>query len=194
MANNRGEYQKKIERKKKFYSIVSVTFILIGVVLFSYLAVQSAENVQDIDHSQLNIYTGECQYRVHKHRKGATYIFALSNGHEVRVSRNDVLNAEQLDEHKHLLVRYSTMYSNPLYRSYGAVSITSMDGTVEFVNMEESRRQSVVSAWISSILALICLLFEVLLIVISYGEKWKRWYRKQQKQMRKEKNHYQSDT
>lgn len=179
MAKNRGEYQKKKERKEKFSAIVSVSFFLVAILLFSYLAVHSVVNVRDIDRNRLNSYAGEYEYRVREHRRGATYIFTLGNGHEVHVSMSDVRNADQLREHKHLIVRYSTTYSNPLYRFYGAVSITSADGTVEFVNWKDARRQSVVSGWLASAFAFISLLFEMLLIVICYGSKWKVWYRKQ---------------
>ena len=77
---------------------------------------------------------------------------------------------------------------------YGAVSITSMDGSVEFVSMEESRRQSATYAWISSILTLVYAAVTSLLIVIAYGRKWKNWYRKHRKQMQDKWKHYQSDT
>ena len=179
MAKNRGEYQKKKERKEKFSAIVSISFFLVAIWLFSYLAVHSVVNVQDIDHNRLNTYAGEYEYRVKVHRRGATYIFTLGNGDEIHVSRSDVRNVDQLREHQHLVVRYSTTYSNPLYRFYGAVSITSVDGTVEFVNSEDARRQSVVSGWLASAFAFIILLFEMLLILICYGPKWKAWYRKQ---------------
>lgn len=184
MAKNRGEYQKKKERKEKFSAIVSISFFLVALLLFSYLAVHSVVNVQDIDHNRLNTYAGEYECRVKEHRRGkvTTYIFSLGNGDEVRFSMSDVRNADHLHEHEHLIVQYSTMYFNPLYRFYGAVSITSVDGTVEFVNPEDARRQSVVSGWLSSVFALVCLLFELLLIVISFGPKWMAWY---QKQMRK---------
>ena len=196
MAKNKGEYQKKKERKEKFSAIVSISFFLVGILLFSYLAVHSVVNVQDIDRNRLNSYVGDYEYRVKEHRRGtgATYIFTLSNGHEVHVSMRDVRNADQIKEHKHLILRYSTTYSNPLYRFYGAVSITSMDGTVEFVNSQDARRQSVASGWLASIFALICLLFEALLIVICYGPKWKAWYRRRRKQIQNKWNHYESDT
>lgn len=184
MAKIRGEYQKKKERKEKFSAILSISFFLVAILLFSYLAVHSVVNVQDIDRNRLNSYAGEYEYRVKEHRRGtgATYIFVLGNGDEVHVSMSDVLNADQLREHKHLAVRYSTMYSNPLYRFYGAVSITSVDGRVEFVNWQDARRQSVVSGWLAFAFTFICLLFELLLIMICYGPKWKAWYRKQMHQ------------
>ena len=193
MAKTKGSYQRKLERKSQFSAVFSVAFFLIGLFLFSYLAIQSAVNVSDIDHDRLNTYAGSCAYRVIIHRRGATYVFTLGNGHEVHVGRSDVQNTEYLDSHDQLVVRYTTMYSNPLHRMYGAVSITSMDGSVEFVSMEESRRQSAAYAWISSILTLVYAAVTSLLIVIAYGRKWKNWYRKHRKQIQKKRNHYLSD-
>ena len=146
MAKTKGSYQRKLERKSQFSAVFSVAFFLIAVLLFSYLAIQSAVNVSDIDHDRLNTYAGSCDYRVQIHRRGATYVFTLGNGHEGHVGRSDVQNTEYLDSHDQLVVRYTTMYSNPLHRMYGAVSITSMDGSIEFVSMEESRRQSITYA------------------------------------------------
>lgn len=189
MTRKRGEYQRRKERRNKISNVLCILFFLFGAALMLYGLVQASVNVRDIDHGTLNSYTGEYEYRLTvgsgRHRS-STYIFTLGNGDVVLASKREVDHQEQLDENDVLTFQYTTMFSNPLYGRYSAVFITSADGEIEFVNADQSRRESVSAIWISSIFSLLSLSIIVFLLVVIYNtDNWKKRYQNWRKKRNK---------
>jgi len=186
MARKRGEYQRQKEHRNKISNILCILFFLFGAVLMLYGLVQASVNVWDIEHGTLNAYTGEYEYRVKvsfgRHRN-TTYVFTLGNGDVVLASKQEIENPERLNDNDVLTFQYTTMLSNPLYGRYSAVSVTSADGEMEFVNADRSRRESVSVIWLSSIFSLLSLSIMVFLLVVSfYTDNWKKRYQNWRKQ------------
>lgn len=190
MARKRGEYQRRKERQNKISNILCVLTILLFILLFLYPLIQESVNVYDIDHDSLNTYTGSFEYRINtgflgRHRS-TTYVFTLDNGDVLLVLGRFLENEESLNENKELRFQYSTMYSNPLYGRYSAVSITTTDGEATILDIDRSRRDSVFGIWLFSIMILLCLGLLVALLVMSYyAGDWKRRYEKWRKKRRK---------
>lgn len=189
MARKRGEYQRRKERQNKVSCVLGILFFLFATALMLYGLVQASVNVRDIDHGTLNSYTGEYEYRlkvsIGRHRN-TTYVFTLGNGDVVLASKREIENQERLDENDILTFQYTTMFSNPLYGRHSAVSITSADGEVEFVNADRSRRESVSAIWLSSFFSLLFVfLIAFIIAIFCYTNNWKKRYQNWRKKRRK---------
>ena len=182
MGRKRGAYQHRKEWQNKAGSILGILFFLFATVITIYGLIQATVNVRDIDTNTLNTYTGSYEYRlkVSTGRYGSScYEFTLGNGDAVLASKREVDNPEQLDNNEMLAFRYTTMFSNPLYKLYSAVSITTVDGEVVFVDADESRKESVFEIWLSLLLAL--LFISVIASIIGiywYAGDWRKTFLK----------------
>ena len=189
MARKRGEYQKRKERQDKISTIIVALFFFVGTALMLYGLVQAAVNVYDIDHNTLNTYTGEYQYRLkmrYGRRGRSSYIFTLDNGDVVLISEREIDHEELLGDNNILTFQYTTMYSNPLYGRYSAVSVTSADGDVEFVNVNRSRKESVLAIWTTTILSILTIsICSFYILCVSSVYNWKKRYQNWHKKMRK---------
>ena len=189
MARKRGEYQKRKERQDKVSTIIVALFFFVGIMLMLYCLVQAAVTVYDIDHNTLNTYTGEYKYQLKvgygRHRR-SSYIFTLDNGDTILVSKRELDHEELLGDNSVLTFQYTTMFSNPLWGRYSAVSVTSADGNLEFVNANRSRKESVSAIWTASILFIptvaVCSFY---ILSVSYVYNWKIRYQNWRKKMLK---------
>ena len=186
MARKRGEYQRRKERQNKLSNYICVLGILLVILFFLYSLIQESVNVYDIDHDSLNTYTGSFEYTTRRTTRHTIHVFTLDNGDELRFSGRFIENKKMLNESKELCFQYSRMYSNLLYRSYSATSITSTDYEVTIVDIDRSRRESITGIWLWAIMTLLCIGLLVGLLVMSYhAGDWKRRYQKWRKKRSK---------
>ena len=186
MARKRGEYQRRKERQNKLSNYICVLGILLVILFFLYSLIQESVNVYDIDHDSLNTYTGSFEYTTRRTTRHTIHVFTLDNGDELRFSGRFIENKKMLNESKELCFQYSRMYSNLLYRSYSAISITSTDEEATIVDIDSSRRDSVTGIWIFSIMVLLCGGLLITLFVMSYyAGDWKKRYEKWRKKRSK---------
>ena len=177
MTREKGKPQKRKERLNKRTNILCIILLFGVILLFTYGLVQEAVNIRDINHQTLNSYTGTCKYEYHisfgRHRSNY-YLFTLDNGDVVFVTSNLVENEDNLIHCTEFDIQYSTIYSNPFYRRYAAVSITSADGAISFLNVDRAHGRSVESVWICSVMLLLLagfLTVFLLLIYTAYGKQ-----------------------
>ena len=175
MARKRGEYQRRKELQNKITNLVVVLGFLVFTLFFLYDLIQCSMDVYDIDHDSLNTYVGSFQYTTRKTTRHTIHVFTLENGDELCVSGRFIENEEMLTESKELRFQYSAWYSNLLYGSYSALSITTTDEEITIVDIDRSRRDSVAGIWIFSIMAVLSSSMLVGLFVMSdYTCNWKR--------------------
>lgn len=176
MSRKRGEYQKRKERQNKLTGMLCIILLLFVILFFSYCLVQEAVNISDINHNALKRYTGTCSYEYHRGygRHGNNYyVLTLDNGDAVYVSNKLIENKDHLNHYAEFTIQYSSVYSNPFYRRYSAVTITSADGTTSFLSIDRAKGRSIEAVWICSLmlLLLVGLLTAYLLLIYTVYRK-----------------------
>ena len=150
----RGAYQKAKERKNKISGILfSITVVLLTVLLL-WAIVQSAVTVHNIDNGTYQTYSGAFTYRIDKgygRHRSSLYHFTLGNGDNLAINASLVEYKEKLENLETLTFCYST-FPISVMGHHSVIAISSPDGSVDFVTLQDTRADDIGKIWVFSIL------------------------------------------
>ena len=172
----RGVYQKAKERNNKLRDIFSTFAVVLVTVIFIWGITESAVAVSNIDNNTYREYSGDhtCQVAVKYGKyRSVTYRFTLENGDKLVADYSSVADKEELEQVDSLHFVYST-FPQTITGYYRAIAISSADGSVDFVSLQDTRGVCVSQIWTLSILLGVWLLLWIGVIVISFLLRYKR--------------------
>lgn len=172
----RGAYQKAKERSNKLSDIFSAIVVVLVTIIFIWGITESAVTVSNIDNNTCREYSGDhtCQVVVKygKYRSVA-YRFTLDNGNKLVADYSSVAKKEEMEQLDTLRFQYST-FPQTITGHYRAIAISSADGSVDFISLQETREVCVSQIWILSILLAFWLLLWIGVVVIAFLLRNKR--------------------
>lgn len=158
----KGVAQRRNERRKIITTNLSFALTFIIGLVFAVLVFQNTSLLINWENGGVLEYQG--QYTIEKDPlslRSINYKITLSNGDVLKIHSNHIQNRllvsndEKIPAHlEELSFRYSS-YKKPIHGTHTVISITSMNGSSEFVN--EAYMKSVITAEIIvySVLALL---------------------------------------
>lgn len=186
MARKRGEYQRRKERENKCATIFAVFMWVLLAFTLTWLIVECAVTINQINENSLNEYTGPYTYEVRRGSRNGSgyYLFTLDNGDILTIEKYSCENPEILDECETLAFKYSDIPELNLFRkSYTAVAIETIGGEKEVRNIEKSYRECVAVVCLCSLLLVFWFFLLGFFVRLAYftGDWKKRYLQWQQK-------------
>lgn len=183
MAQKRGEYQRRKERKMRTGIVCGLLLFLCAILLCVYGIVDSTYTIRQIDNGTFQEYTGKYSYeyvsgaRLFSRGRSRYYRLTLDNGVVITYSAGSRYK-EIFDENPVIHVKY---FQEPFLNQYSAVSIATADGSVILESLESSRQFSVSIIRALPIVILFFSLLSVFFLMLLFEKQIKHFLRKHKK-------------
>ena len=193
MARKRGAYQKRIERQNKRRLILALFVWLLLAFLIIWMIIEAAFMLKDINTGTLKEYTGSYSHSIRKTygRRHAVdwHSFALDNGDVVIIQTYLCDHEDVLNDNPELIIMYSAIPHRFFPISYAAASITTSDGEIVILDVEQSKEECIGEIRsLSVVLVIWFFLLALALVMLLCTDNWIKRYQKRRKQRKKTKD------
>ncbi len=172
MANNKSH---KITSKKKFGNITSVCILSIIILVLTLYFVQDIAIFVHTNSGRNCEYSGSYELRKIHRTRNTTYQFTLENGDTVTAIPGKIENNQRIEDFDELKFSYTLFKTAPFF-THTAVSITTTDGEICFLSIDDTLAEARLGIWTFAILIGI-----IVSVVIAGGVVWWRLLRSSKK-------------
>ena len=124
-------------RKQKITNILAMGFLVVMLLFFVLYTAQNALLYVHTNSNKLYKYSGHFEVSQIRRHRNTTYQFTLDNGDIITANPDIMQSNQRIEEFSELYFLY-TPTKNIIFSAYTAVEITTLDGTIIFLDKNDS--------------------------------------------------------
>ena len=125
------------KQKKKITDILTACILIAIMVVFTLYSVHDIALCVNTTSERNCEYSGSFKLNESRRTRNTTYIFTLANGDVITANPDIMEHHQRLDEFEELKFSYTSFRNIPFF-TYTAVSITTIDGEINFLSANDT--------------------------------------------------------